>query len=186
MAIPGRLPRLPASAYIGRVWVHWTLGIHDRKSGWLDQGMHAIVRELLLHATSRFQLHCPAYCLMPDHAHWLWMGLSGESDQRKAMRFLRAHWNAALKSRGCQLQSQAHDHVLRKPELDRDCFEDVILYVLRNPQQAGLVDDWREWPYVGAILPGYPRQNVRELSDYWHDLWKLHHMEAARRRLGVE
>src|SRR5262249_49602455 len=48
-------------------------------------------RELLLHAAARENLYCPAYILMPDHIHLLWMGLKLSSDQINAMRFLRQY-----------------------------------------------------------------------------------------------
>jgi putative transposase len=74
MDYPDHLPRLDAPAYRGTAWVHWTMTMRDRSRGWLDVGMHSRVRELLLHAMARHHLHCAAYCLMPDHAHFLWMG----------------------------------------------------------------------------------------------------------------
>ena len=78
---PDHLPRLDPSSYRGTAWVHWTMTMHDRARGWLDDSMHRQVRELLLHTSSRYFLHCAGYCLMPDHAHFLWMGLWDGSDQ---------------------------------------------------------------------------------------------------------
>src|SRR5688572_30819764 len=139
MPHPDHLPRLPPEAYRGRAWVHWTMGLHDRSTGWLDAPMHHTFRELLLHAGSRYLMHCPAYCLMPDHAHLLWMGISPDSDQLLATRFLRRHWNALLQLRGHRLQSQGHDRVLRHDECGPDSFEDTVLYIRHNPQRGGLV-----------------------------------------------
>jgi len=45
--------------------------LYDRATGWLDAEMHHAIRELLLHTLARHDLHCAAYCLMPDHAHFL-------------------------------------------------------------------------------------------------------------------
>ena len=93
---PGRLPRLPREYYQGDAFVHWTLSIRDRATGWLTEKFHARFRELMLHAAAREGLFCPAYCLMPDHLHLVWMGLRLDSDQRNAMSFLRTYLEAAL------------------------------------------------------------------------------------------
>lgn len=140
----------------------------------------AQVRELLLHTSSRHFLHCAAYCLMPDHAHFLWMGLWDGSDQLLASKFLRKHWNAALKPRGARLQPQAYDHVLREDERRPEAFEDTVIYVFNNPERAGLVGKWNDWPYLGTILPGYPDLPSAGFGDFWPRLWKIHNKERTR------
>ncbi|HEY8991760.1 MAG TPA: hypothetical protein VIM46_07270, partial [Luteolibacter sp.] len=91
--------------------VFWTLTMKDRRTGWLDDRLHAAFRELLLHASARQGLWCPIYVLMPDHLHFIWIGVTETSDQRKAMIFLRRHLAARLVP-AC-FQHQPHDHVLR-------------------------------------------------------------------------
>ena len=93
---PGRLPRLPREHYQGDAFVHWTLSIQDRATGWLTEGFHARFRECMLHAAAREGLFCPAYCLMPDHLHVVWMGLRRDSDQRNGMAFVRTYLEPAL------------------------------------------------------------------------------------------
>jgi len=178
----GHLPRLPASAYQGTAWVHWTMTLRDRARGWLDTTMHAQVRELLLHTMARYFVHCPGYCLMPDHAHFLWMGTGEISDQVRASKFFRKHWNQALAARGVQLQPQAYDHILREDERRPDAFEDTIIYLFRNPERAGLVEDWSQWPYHGAILPGYPDLPLSSFNDFWPTFWKIHNRQRDKLR----
>lgn len=93
---PSRLPRLPREYYQGDAFVHWTLSIHDRATGWLTDTFHARFRELMLHTAAREGLFCPTYCLMPDHLHLVWMGLRRDSDQRNGMALLRTHLEPAL------------------------------------------------------------------------------------------
>jgi len=88
---PGHLPRLPREYYQGDAFIHWTLSTHDRATGWLAEEFHLRFRELLLHAAAREGLFCPAYCLMPDHLHLVWMGLRLDSDQLNGMAFLRTY-----------------------------------------------------------------------------------------------
>ncbi len=75
------LPRLPREYYQGDAVVHWTLALFDRARGWLSEGFHERFRELLLHTAAREGLLCPVYCLMPDHVHFVWMGLRLDTDQ---------------------------------------------------------------------------------------------------------
>jgi putative transposase len=154
--------------------------LRDRATGWLDEEMHGFLRELLLHTLSRHHLHCAAYCLMPDHAHFLWMGLWEGSDQLKAARFFRRYWNARLEKLGVKLQPQAYDHVLRENERRPDAFEDTVIYVFKNPERAGLVGAWAEWPFYGSIVPGYPDLPVERLGDFWQKFWKIHNRERTR------
>ena len=44
---------------------------------------------------------------------------------------------------GIVWQKDFFDHRLRREESERDKAD----YILRNPERAELVDDWRQWPY---------------------------------------
>ena len=150
--------------------------------GWLDAPMHACVREILIHTLARYHLVCPAYCLMPDHAHFFWMGTHGKSDQQAAAMFFRKHWNRALREGGFALQKQGYDHVLNEHERNRSEFEDTLGYVLKNAERGGLVGEWREWPYLGAAAAGFPDLDPREV-DGMGRFWKVH---ATLLRKGAE
>lgn len=196
----GKLPRLEKQRYQGHAVVFWTNTLEERARGWLTPAFHATFRELMLHAAAREQLFCPAYCLMPDHLHLVWMGLRRESDQLNAMKFLRTHLEPAL-GKGREWQHQPHDHVLREEERKRNAFSSFCFYTLANPVRAGLVatpaigpvaaevtrrtgetpEDSAssrrrlpsEWPYCGAIIPGYPTLHPLQ-KDYWERFWKLY------------
>ena len=80
------LPRLRREFYQADAVVFWTMPIAHRAQGWLDATFHATFRELTLHAAAREGLLCPAYCLMPDHLHFVWMGLRLDTDQRNGIK----------------------------------------------------------------------------------------------------
>jgi REP element-mobilizing transposase RayT len=164
------LPRLDGAHYCGPAVVHWVFTIADRRTGWLDDALHGHIRELMLHTVVRCELLCPVYCLMPDHVHLLWMGMSEATDQRKACTFLRRHLNLALKDRGVCLQKQAYDHVLREQDRERNAFEKIAWYILENPVRAGLVKDRAEWGYCGCVAPGFPGWKVWH-DQYWPRFW---------------
>ncbi|HTB86249.1 MAG TPA: hypothetical protein VK742_21555 [Candidatus Sulfotelmatobacter sp.] len=166
------LPRLKREFYQADAVVFWTLPVANRQQGWLDDLFHKVFREMLLHAAAREGLLCPAYCLMPDHLHLVWMGIRKDADQRNGMKFLRAQLGPVL--RPAKFQHQAHDHVLTGKERHRHAFSVACAdYVLLNPLRAGLVKSPETWPYLGAVVPGFPRLDVFDLG-YWPWFWKHH------------
>lgn len=175
------LPRLRREFYQSDAVVFWTLPMAGRTRGWLTERLHSAFREVMLHAAAREGLLCPAYCLMPDHLHFVWMGLRHDTDQRNGMKFLRAELGPYLEP--ARFQHQAHDHVLTPAERRRQAFSVACAdYVLLNPLRAGLVKSPAEWPYVGVVVPGYPRANPFEAS-YWQWLWTRY---SELREPGIE
>jgi putative transposase len=178
------LPRLPREFYQGDAVVHWTLTVFDHGKGWLNENFHFQFRELVLHAASREGMLCPIYCLMPDHIHFVWMGLRLDSDQMNGMSFLRTHLEPLLFPH--KFQPQAHDHVLKEEERRRGAFAKVCFYDLNNPFRDELVTKCEDWPFHGAIVPGYPTLHPLQ-EDFWRKFWKIHgqvrHPEASNRKL---
>jgi len=166
-----KLPRLEPEWYRGHTAVFWTHTVQNRSTGWLNERFHHRFREILLHTCARHALACPAYVLMPDHWHLVWLGLSSDSDQLKATKFLREHLAPVLHP--LRLQAQAHDHVLCDEERKRGAFQSACHYVFENPARAELASAWTAWPYAGAIVAGYPQLDPRE-SDYWERFWRIH------------
>ncbi|HSA12214.1 MAG TPA: hypothetical protein P5205_17775 [Candidatus Paceibacterota bacterium] len=172
------LPRLAPEHYRGFAAVLWTITLEQCATGWLDPLFHAAFRECLLHAAAREQLFCPAYVLMPDHIHLFWLGVKCDSDQRNAMRFVRKHLQAELTRRsrpGAEfgLQNQSHDSVLREKDRTRGALASACFYVCDNPRRKGLVADPRDWPFLGAVVPGYPWLHPLA-AEFWPEFWKLY------------
>jgi putative transposase len=170
----GRLQRLPAQHYAGGAFVHWVHGIAGRKTGWLTPVHHARFRELTCHVLHRFGIICPVFSLMPDHCHLLLIGVGPGSDQLKATRALRIHWAEQLREAGgFELERQAFDNVLSAKDRTEEAFAKVAQYVLRNPERKRLVADWRTYPYLGSMVPGFPALDPRDL-EYWPNFWRIH------------
>jgi REP element-mobilizing transposase RayT len=175
------LPRLKREFYQTDAVIFWTMPVSHRRQGWLTDCFHTTFREMMLHAAAREGLVCPAYCLMPDHLHLVWMGLRRDTDQRNAIKFLRAQIGPFLKP--AKFQHQAHDHVLTARERQRRAFSVACAdYVLLNPLKGGLVKSPEAWPYLGAVIPGCPRVNPFD-AGYWPWFWKHY---SAVREPGVE
>ncbi|XZE36305.1 hypothetical protein SH501x_001864 [Pirellulaceae bacterium SH501] len=165
------LKRLDPIYYRGLAIVHWTTTIQDRRVGWLSSLFYYRFRELLAHSLFRYGIACPIFCLMPDHFHFLWVGLFENSDQLLAMKHLRKSVNESLSRIGFSLQDQAYDHVLQEEERRDQGFRDMCEYIARNPERAGLVeqDGYRKYPYSGCLIPGYPQMRPFDAS-FW-DEW---------------
>ena len=138
------LPRLEPEYYRGFAMVHWVMTVDERATGWLDERFHLRWREVLLHMLTRYEMLCPAYCLMPDHVHIMGMGVTEASDQRNAMKFLRTSTTPLLTP--WSWQRQPYDHVLRDKERKTDAFPRICQYMLENPVRMDLCARWQDYP----------------------------------------
>jgi len=90
-----------------------------------------------------------AYCFMPDHLHIL-LGSDERTDIVKCIRKFKQLTGYRVKSQfGFTLwQKSFYDHILRKEENIRE----VARYILENPVRKGLVDDFRNYPFLGSTV----------------------------------
>ena len=167
----GHLPRLAPEYYCGLAMFHWVMAVDRRMTGWLNLLFHARWREALLHTMVRFDLLCPVYCLMPDHAHMIWVGCRRRADQRRAVAFFRRETNAWLAPN--KWQREPYDHVLRENERAQGAFQAACTYVLENPVRKNLSGRWDEYEFAGAMVPGMPDLEPRR-EDFWEVFWKIY------------
>lgn len=167
------LRRLETTHYTGEAWVHWSLTMDGRSTGWLSPSFHYHFRELLTHACFRHRLSCLVYCLMPDHVHMLWHGLTPQSNQLSAMAFFRKRSNESLGKINHRWQNQAYERVLRESEIEQDELQGIVEYIARNPERAGLVDQdaFGSYRFTGCLLPGYPELRLFQ-EDSWTRIWR--------------
>src|SRR5437773_7799597 len=96
------LKRLPPEHYRGQAYVHWSMTMQDRKTGWLIPTFYYKCREILTHTMFRYGLCCPIYCCMRDHMHLMWGGILATADQRLAARYFRKHLGPILRRPGAE------------------------------------------------------------------------------------
>ena len=98
----------------------------------------------------RYDLDC--FSIMSNHAHTVFTPLVKENGVYFALsrimhslkRYPANEGNKVLGRDGRFWQPESYDHVVRdEAELQR-----IRRYVLNNPVTAGLVDDWRNWPWA--------------------------------------
>jgi hypothetical protein len=87
------------------------------------------------------------------------------------MSFLRTHLEPRLAPH--KFQHQAHDHVLKEEERKRNAFAKVCFYIIDNARVAKLAEHSKDWPFAGAIVPGYRTLHPLQ-HDFWEKFWKLY------------
>ena len=92
-----------------------------------------------------------AYILMPEHLHAF---VVVDDERLKLSRWIKSLKNTVLKVlrgkgiRSPHWQKGFFDHMLRSGDSDSAQWE----YGRENPVRGGLVNNWREWPFIGEIL----------------------------------
>ena len=120
----------------------------------MAEGSHALKNPLtakivsdILHEMER-QGHIRLWCftIMANHVHILFSLIENGKSLREVMQLMKGRsafeCNKLLEQRGTFWQHESYDHVVREGE-----FERIILYILMNPVKAGLVKDWRDYPW---------------------------------------
>ncbi len=169
------LPRLEPDRYRGQAYVHWVMTIHNRKTGWLVPLFYYKFREILTHTAFRYAFVCPIYCLMPDHMHFLWLGIDDRSDQLKACEYFRKRLGEPLSKLGVEFQHQPYDHVLKDEERLENEVCNLVEYIARNPERKHLVpaDQFKSYPYTNCLVPGYPELQIWQ-PDFWTRFWRCY------------
>ena len=89
------------------------------------------------------------YCVMPDHLHAV--VAIDNTDLIAIMRDVKSWTTHIWKQQTGQRrlwQESFHDHGVRRTEN----MSELVKYVTENPQRAGLISNWQDYPWVGAIL----------------------------------
>jgi putative transposase len=114
-----------------------------------EPGIAQIVVEALRHHHER-NVEVLAYCVMPDHVHVLIAfrskGVSLSRWVGDLKRWVSRRASSDL-AEDLQWQPSFYEHVVRSDE------DAVVLarYILSNPVRAGLVEDWRNFPWSGSF-----------------------------------
>jgi putative transposase len=129
---------------------------HPKESPrWLAEQRFAEIVTRELHALHPENYHLHAYCLMSNHGHLLidQQGIPEPPPIEEkhytalshAMRLFKGRTGyacaALLGRKGAFWQ---HDHIVR----DEKEFMRITNYIVNNPVKAGLINNWRDWPYT--------------------------------------
>ncbi len=122
----------------------------NRKKIFINPEAVKIVQTELEKVSNNKRWNIEVYCFMPDHLHILVSPQQDEVDLISFVSLFKQKSGFLYKQKTGQYlwQKSYHDHALRS---DEDLF-DVARYILENPQRAKIVDNWREYPFLGSFI----------------------------------
>ncbi|MBC7264154.1 MAG: transposase [Chloroflexi bacterium] len=143
-----------------RLFGKWDKALDRAQNGpfWLrDHRIAALISESLHYRDGRVY-DLDAFCVMPNHVHFVCTPLQKEDGTYHAMpaimhslkRYTARQANQFLGCEGPFWQHENYDHIVR----DDAEWRRIIAYVLNNPVNAGLVqraEEW-EWSYCKYLL----------------------------------
>ncbi len=165
---PRKQIRLPPDEYLGLAFSFVTICCENRRIIFQDSSRGTIASEALKRTSQEAQFRVHAYCLMPDHVHFL---LEGTSPGSNLIRFV-TQWkqqtgylfrNDLLKG---FWQRRFYDHILRSD----DNPESVAWYIWMNPVRKGIVSEPHQYPFSGSFSTEWPKASVPAKS--WSPPWK--------------
>ncbi len=137
-----------------RYFGKWDKALDTSTTGpfWLRNEKIASVVSESLHFLNNQRYELDAFSIMPNHVHAVFKPLPIESDEYYSlsgiMHSLKRHTaleaNKILNRKGQFWQHECYDHVVR----DEAEHHRIIQYVINNPVAAGLVAEWRDWPWT--------------------------------------
>ena len=112
-----------------------------------DFHIATIVKESI-HCRDRKQFDLHAYCIMPNHVHLLITNTQNDVPFYRVLGSLKANSAKAINERLNRAgqpfwASESYDHAVRNGK----SFERILNYILNNPVEAGLVNNWKNWPH---------------------------------------
>jgi putative transposase len=141
--------RLPREFYQGEVAVAFTACVADGQPLFAEaEVVNAFVSQLGASA-ERNRCSVLIYCFMPDHLHVILQGNEPSADTWKAMVDFKQQSGFWLRKHRLEVrwQKDFYDHVVRANE-DLGA---QVRYVANNPVRRGLVQNWEDYPFTGAI-----------------------------------
>jgi REP element-mobilizing transposase RayT len=149
LKIRGKRHRLANDFYRGRTLVALTLCIKNRVELFKTSEIVDAFVNILDDNANKFNYIIPVYCFMPDHQHMIITGTNDEVDLLKAIinyKQKTGFWMSKNKV-GASWQKDFYDHIIRREEK----LATHIRYIVDNPVRKGLVSDWQNYPFKGAI-----------------------------------
>jgi REP element-mobilizing transposase RayT len=107
--------------------------------------MAQIVVDCIREIESRSTWSPYGFVIMPDHFHLVVKLLQGNLSRamKSLSNFTARRINAALRREGPFWQTGYYEHLIRGER----SLEAYLEYIAMNPVRAGLVQDFRQWPY---------------------------------------
>jgi putative transposase len=165
--------RLDPEEYLGEKWFFITMCCGHRKPVFLTKKDGGWIVAILRAEAATHQFLVDAFCVMPDHLHFLALGMAPASNLLAfAKSFKQKTAYSYQKKHGLKLwQKNFYDHILRPNESPAH----VAAYIWMNPVRKGLCKNFEEYPFSGSFTR--PWKNSMG-ADFWVPPWKKPQMPA--------
>jgi putative transposase len=139
--------RLPREQYQGQVTVAFALRLKQTKPFFVQPGLVGIFVKHLRTASIGCEVST-IYCFMPEHLHTISIGHHNDSDALRSIETFKHSTGWWLKNNRPETkwQKSSYDRIARAGEGVH-----LADYLINNPVRRGLVSDWRDYPFTGAI-----------------------------------
>jgi putative transposase len=137
--------RLEAFHYLGQKRDFVTICSYHRKQTFANTDRAARILELLQAESARNSFEVCAYCLMPDHLHFLAEGTDSTNNLRHFVRSfkIKSSRRYSKEAGGRLWQREFYEHILRPA----DSVEPIAWYIWMNPVRKTLVSRPQEYPF---------------------------------------
>ena len=168
-----RAHRLDPKEYLGQRWSFVTMCCENRKPIFLNTEKAARIVEQLRTESLLNQFLVDAYCVMPDHLHFLALGKEATSNLLVfAKSFKQKTAYVYHQKTGTRLwQKNYYDHVLRANEDSQE----VAAYIWLNPVRKGLCKNFDDYPFSGSFARPW---KTSPPTSTWTPPWKKGQMPA--------
>ena len=151
---------LDSEIYKGERPITFTLCLKNRKQFFINKTEFLVFERILLNELKNFNCSAFVYLFMPDHVHLTLAGNDSSSNIKKCLDMFKqktGFW-FAKNHPDVKWQKDYFDHILRSKEnLDVH-----IKYILSNSVRAGLVDNWKQYPFKGSTV-----YNLNKWASNW-------------------
>src|SRR5712664_2308027 len=160
--------RLAADSYVGQQHYFVTICSFNRRAIFADRSRCSSLLELFRSECVARNFGVHAYCVMPNHFHFLAEGLGPTSDLLNLIKSFKLKTSRTYsRQTGLILwQRKFYDHILRSNESP----ESVAWYIRLNPVRKGLSETVQTYPFNGSFTSRIPRGNPPSLS--WLPPWR--------------
>jgi putative transposase len=140
---------LARNAYRGRQFYFVTICCYKRRKIFADAGRCQWLLDLFCAECAAREFAVQAYCVMPDHFHFLAESIALSSDPLALIKNLKIKSSRAYhrETRTLLWQKKFYDHILRPREMP----EAVAWYIWMNPVRQGLTSAPREYQFAGSL-----------------------------------
>jgi REP-associated tyrosine transposase len=165
--------RLNPINYLGQKWFFITMCCEHREQIFLASDSAAWIVDVLRAESTKHQFIVDAFCVMPDHLHFLAFGTTQDSNLLAyAKSFKQKTAYTYQQKYGVRLwQRNFYDHVLRADEHSGR----IAAYIWMNPVRKGLCKDFEEYPFSGSFTRKWKSFHETEI---WVPPWKQPKMPA--------